>query len=111
MATPYSAMSLVELKKVAQTRNIKMYYTKKRAELIQLLSMKELPASYMIEKLTIVELRDEAKKKGMRGFWKLSRDELVSLLYPTGGLSPNQQNDNTETHEYPQPDNSSDVGV
>ena len=111
MATPYSTMSLVELKKVAQTRNIKMYYTKKRAELIQLLSMKELPMSFTIEKLTIVELRDEAKKKGMRGFWKLSRDELVALLYPTGGLRSNQQNDNTEADEHPQADNSSDVRV
>jgi hypothetical protein len=104
-------MSLVELKKVAQTRNIKMYYTKKRAELIQLLSMKELPMSFTIEKLTIVELREEAKKKGMRGFWKLSRDQLVELLYPNGGLPADQQDKNTETHENPQPDNCSDVRV
>ena len=101
-------MSLVELKKVAQTRSIKMYYTKKRAELIQLLSMKELPVSFVIEKLTIVELRDEAKAKGMRGFWKLSREQLVQLLYP---LPANEQNDNTQANEQPQPDNTCDVGV
>lgn len=108
MSTPYHAMSLVELKKVAQTRSIKMYYTKKRAELIQLLSMKELPASFVIEKLTIVELREEAKAKGMRGFWKLSRDQLVQLLYP---LATNQQNHNTQAHEQPQSEDTCDVGV
>lgn len=111
MSTPYSTMSLVELKKVAQTRSIKMYYTKKRAELIQLLSMKELPASFKIEKLTIMELREEAKKKGMRGFWKLTRDQLVELLYPNGGLPSDQQNNDTQKHENPQPDHCGDVGV
>lgn len=79
-------MSLVQLKQLAKTRRIKMYYTKKRIELIHLLSMHDLPDSFKIEKLTIVELRDQAKKKGMRGFWKLSRDDLVNLLYPTGEL-------------------------
>lgn len=77
-------MSLVELKQVAKTRRIKMYYTKKRVELIRLLSMPELPDSYKIEKLTILQLREQAKERGMRGFWKLSRDELVKVLYPLG---------------------------
>lgn len=75
-------MSLVELKQVAKTRRIKMYYTKKRVELIRILSMPELPESFLIEKLTIVKLRQQAKEKGLRGFWGLSRDELVNLLYP-----------------------------
>ena len=79
-------MSLVELKQVAKTRHIKMYYTKKRVELIRLVSMAELPDSFKIEKLTILQLREQAKQKGLRGFWKLSRDELVGLLYPTGEL-------------------------
>ena len=79
-------MSLVELKQVAKTRHIKMYYTKKRVELIRLVSMAELPDSFKIEKLTILQLREEAKQKGLRGFWKLSRDDLVGLLYPTGEL-------------------------
>lgn len=82
----YHTMSLVELKQVAKTRRIKMYYTKKRVELIRLLSMPELPDSYKIEKLTILQLREQAKERGMRGFWKLSRDELVKVLYPTGEL-------------------------
>lgn len=80
------SLSLVELKQLAKTRRIKMYYTKKRIELIRLLSMPDLPDSFKIEKFTIVQLRDQAKEKGMRGFWKLSRDELVNLLYPTGEL-------------------------
>lgn len=74
-------MSLVELKQVAKTRHIKMYYTKKRIELIRLVSMAELPESFKIEKLTIVQLRKQAKEKGMRGFWSLSRDDLIGLLY------------------------------
>ena len=82
----YHSMSLVELKQVAKTRRIKMYYTKKRIELIRLLSMPELPDTYKIEKLTILQLREQAKERGMRGFWKLSRDELVKVLYPTGEL-------------------------
>jgi hypothetical protein len=83
----YHSMSLVELKQVAKTRRIKMYYTKKRVELIRLLSMPELPDSFKIEKLTILQLREQAKERGMRGFWKLSRDELVKVLYPSGELS------------------------
>lgn len=79
-------MSLVELKRVAQGHRIKMYYTKKRHELIRLLSMPELPDTFKIEKLTIVELRHHAKEKGLRGFWGLSRDDLVNLLYPNGQL-------------------------
>jgi len=85
----YDTMSLVELKQVAKTRRIKMYYTKKRHELIRLLSMPDLPDSYKIEKFTIVQLREYAKEKGLRGFWGLSRDELVDLLYPGGTLSHN----------------------
>jgi hypothetical protein len=105
-------MSLVELKKVAQTRSIKMYYTKKRTELIQLLTMKELPASFVIEKFTILELRAEAKKRGMRGFWKLTRDQLVALLYPDGTLgTTNQQDHNSHKDEDPQSDDTDDVRV
>ena len=79
-------MSIVELKQLAKSRHIKMYYTKKRVELIRLLSMSDLPDSFKIEKLTIVQLRQQAKLKGLRGFWGLSRDSLVALLYPDGTL-------------------------
>lgn len=75
-------LSLVELKKLAAVRRIKQYYIMKRLQLIQLLSMPELPESFKIEKLTIHQLREQAKQKGIRGFWSLHRDDLVRLLYP-----------------------------
>lgn len=101
-------MSLVELKQVAKTRRIKMYYTKKRAELIQLLSMPELPDSFKLEKLTIVELREEAKTRGLRGFWGLSRENLLKLLYPDGQLCKNidketENSQDAEKSKDPQP--------
>ena len=112
----YDSMSLVELKQVAKTRRIKMYYTKKRVELIRLMTMTELPDSFKIEKLTILQLRDKAKQKGMRGFWKLSRDELVNLLYPTGELRDNidkedKNSDDTQQHSDPQSYDSNEVRV
>jgi hypothetical protein len=42
----YSALSLVDLKKVAKDRKIKQYYVKKRDELITLLRMETLPFKY-----------------------------------------------------------------
>lgn len=101
-------MSLVELKQIAKNRRIKMYYTKKRVELIQLLSMAELPDSFALEKLTIKELRDQAKVKGLRGFWSLHRDDLLTLLYPNGHLRNDVQkkpedSEYTEQSKDPQP--------
>ena len=90
----YTTMSIIELKKHAQARKIKQYYTMKRLPLIQLLSMTELPMSFKIEKMTIHDLRDEARRKGVRGFWSLHRNDLVALLYPSTqqeGENPNQQ--------------------
>jgi hypothetical protein len=107
----YNTMSLVELKQVAKTRHIKMYYTKKRVELIRLVSMPELPDSFKIEKLTILQLREQAKQKGLRGFWKLSRDELVGLLYPTGELrdqvdKEDKNSNNSHQDKNPETENS-----
>jgi hypothetical protein len=45
--------------------------------------MNELPRSFIVEKMTIGELREEAKRKGLRGFWTLRREQLVQLLFPT----------------------------
>lgn len=109
-------MSLVELKQLAKARRIKMYYTKKRIELIRLLSMPDLPDSYKIEKLTIVQLREQATKKGLRGFWKLSRDELVDLLYPNGTLANNiheesKISNHTDKNENQKSNQPSDVRV
>lgn len=109
-------MSIVELKQVAKTRRIKMYYTKKRVELIRLLSMPDLPDAYKIEKLTIVQLREKATEKGMRGFWKLSREELVNLLYPAGTLTDNiheesKISNHTNEDENEKSDQPGDIGV
>jgi hypothetical protein len=78
----YTTLSLVELKQHAKGRKIKQYYIMKRVQLIQLLSLNELPKALIIEKMTIGELREEARRKGLRGFWALRRDALVSLLFP-----------------------------
>ena len=78
-------MSLAELKQVARDRTpkIKMYYTKPRAKLIELLMMEKLPESFIIEKKTIHQLRKEAQAKNLPNIWNLKRGELMELLYPT----------------------------
>lgn len=84
-------MSLIELKQAAKEHRprIKQYYIKPRLELIQLLSMAVFPESLRIEKLTIAELRKEAKAKGIHSnIWNLRKMELVELLYP----SPQEDN-------------------
>ena len=77
-----SQKSLVELKQLAKGRRIKQYYIMKRHQLIHILALPELPESFRREKLTIHELREEAKRKGIRGFWSLHREDLLNLLYP-----------------------------
>lgn len=104
-------MSLVELKQVAKVRRIKQYYIMKRHQLILLLSMNELPASFKIEKLTIHQLREEAKQKGIRGFWTLRRDQLVDLLYPTPPNKENNNDDDPEKHGDPEANHPDEVGV
>lgn len=92
-----STLSLVDLKKQAKGRRIKQYYIMKRVQLIQLLSLPELPTSFVLEKLTIQQLRDEAKSKGIRGFWTLSRGDLLTLLHPDPTLGGNKdQRDNAD---------------
>ena len=81
-ATILSSLSLVDLKQLAKGRRIKQYYIMKRHQLIQLLGLSELPESFRREKLTIQELREEAKRKGIRGFWSLHREALLDILYP-----------------------------
>ena len=102
------SLSLVELKQLAKERRIKQYYIMKRAQLIQLLSMKELPEALRVEKMTIHELREEAKRRGMRGFWALRRDKLVQTLFPEHHVqetaaNQNEKNEsNTDKHDDPQ---------
>jgi hypothetical protein len=83
----YAGMSLVELKQQAKGRRIKQYYIMKRQQLIEILTVGELPLSMKIEKYTIHELRDMAKAKGIRGFWGLHRNQLVDLLFPDKSAS------------------------
>jgi hypothetical protein len=81
----YHSMTLPELKEQAKNHvpKIKHYYIKTRLELIKLLTMDTLPDSFRIEKLTIQQLRDEARNKGLPNIWKLRRNELIDLLYPS----------------------------
>ncbi len=74
-------MSLIELKQLAKTKKIKQYYIKKRVELIELLTLEELPFKYRLEKMTITEMRMLAKERGMRGFWSLSKSQLSEKLF------------------------------
>ena len=81
----YHSMSLADLKQVARDRTpkIKKYYIIPRAKLIELLTMEQLPESFIIEKKTIHELRKEAQAKNLPNIWNLKRGELMELLYPT----------------------------
>lgn len=95
-------MSRVELIKAAKNHNppIKQYYIKSRLELIRLLTMKELPETYILEKKTLAQLRKEATEKGHKNIWKLKKAELMELLYPSP--QKNDKNDNhAEKHDDP----------
>jgi hypothetical protein len=76
----------------------------KRADLIEILTMKELPFKYTLEKMTITEMRMLAKERGMRGFWSLSKSQLSDKLF----ASHNEKKDNGEAseHEDPEDENS-----
>ena len=108
-------LSLPELKQIACARHIKQYYILKRADLIHLLTLPELPASYRIEKMTIHELRDEAKKRNLRGFWGLRRERLVGLLFPEVQDTTPKQNEEdereTQEHHDPEEHDPKEVGV
>ena len=99
----YHEMSLVELKQAAKEHRprIKQYYIKSRIELIQLLSMTELPDSYRIAKLTIADLRKQAKERGIPvKIWNLRKKELLELLYPSS--QENDKNDDSgKKHDDP----------
>ena len=78
----YHLLEYSELKQEAKQRRIKMYYTMRKALLIQLLSMKELPEQYIVEKKRIGELKMEARARGIPQAYMLPRQTLVELLYP-----------------------------
>lgn len=102
----YSAMSLLDLKRAAKGRGIKLYYIRPKEELIQLLSLPELPIELQLQKKTIRQLRQEAKAKGLTGFWGLSRGELLTRLYPDQ-QAPAHKNEKNERHtdEHDDPQN------
>ena len=90
----YSRLSLPELKVIAKTRRIKQYYILKKNVLVDLLTMPELPPSYILEKRTVKSLRDQAKAQGIVRYSKMSRDTLIARLFP-----PNQDIGETTPHE------------
>lgn len=107
------SMSLIELKKLAKehTPKIKQYYIKSRVELIQILSMKELPESFRIEKLTIAELRKEAKARNLGvNIWNMRKKDLLELLYPST-QKEDKNNKNCQEHNDPQKGECEDVRV
>jgi hypothetical protein len=88
----------------------------KRAQLIELLTLAELPQSFKVEKMTIHQLRDEAKKKNIKGIWGLKREQLVDILFPKNvdKAAPDQdEQDQGKTQEHHDPDNHNpeNVGV
>jgi hypothetical protein len=90
----YHKLSLIDLKHIARDHNppIKHYYIKSRIELIRILSLKEFPQSFILQKKTIAELRKEALEKGHKNIWKFKKAQLVELLYPSS--QEDDQNDN-----------------
>lgn len=101
----YSAMSLVDLKRVAKGRRIKLYYVMPKDELVRLLSLPELPMELQLQKKTIRQLRQEAKARNLSGFWGMSRGMLLDLLYPNqqGPSDKNQKNEgHADKHDAPQ---------
>ena len=110
----YHSMSLVDLKKVARDlpkeRKIKQYYIKSRHELIQLLTMTELPKQMRIDKLTLAELRKEAREKGIPQLWTYRRNQLCEILYPST-QEQNQNNNDGKKHGNPEQGESENVRV
>jgi hypothetical protein len=82
----YNKMYLADLKLIAKTRRIKMYYVKTKDELVTLLNMPELPQAMKVEKMTIHQLRKEARARNIAGFWSLRRGDLVKLLFPAEAI-------------------------
>ena len=109
MSTSIETMSLIELKKLAKTKKIKQYYIMKRAELIELLMMEELPFKLRLQKMTISEMRAIAKQRGMRGFWSLSKDQLCDRLF--GSHDEKKDDSETSEHEDPKYKDSDEVRV
>lgn len=115
----FNTMSLMALKKLAKGRRIKQYYILPKAKLVELLSLPELPRKYTIEKMTIVELRETAKERGLRGFWSLNKEDLTRTLFPKDDdaieNAPTHQKKENDSqageHEEPEEKNADEVRV
>lgn len=109
-----STMSLIELKRAAKGRGIKMYYILPKDELARLLALPELPLEMRLQKKTIRQLRQEAKERKLTGFWGLSRGELLERLYSDQQGTPNKNEKNqgnADKHDDPEEHNPEEVGV
>ena len=72
-----------------------------RLELLKRLTMVDVPEVYLVEKMTIQELRSEAKKRGhTKGVWRLLRAELIELLFPSS-KKDNEDDDGGKKHNNP----------
>lgn len=91
-----NALPLASLKKMAKDRRIKQYYILPKARLVELLSMAELPSRYKIEKMTIIELREVARQRDLRGFWNLNKHQLTRMLFPENDDAV----ENTTSHQH-----------
>ncbi len=104
----YAEMSLIELKQIAKTRRyIKKYYVLSKQELVDILSLSEPPLEMKLAKMTIRSLREEATRRGLHGFWGMSRAQLLQLLYPAGQdkAAPNKNEENeSHTNEHNDPE-------
>lgn len=102
LANTMEALSLAELKQMARdhTPKIKHYYIKSKSELIALMSTDDFPQHMIVEKMTIHDLRLEARNRGLTNVWNLRRNDLVQALYPS--TDENDKNDNhAEKHNDP----------
>ena len=117
--TELNALSLMSLKKIAKGRRIKQYYILPKTKLVELLSLPDLPQKYKIEKMTVVELRETAKERGLRGFWGLNKEDLTRALFPKdddtieNAATHQEKKNNGEASEHQQPkeENTNDIGI
>lgn len=95
-----NSLPLSALKKMVVQRGIKLkqYYILPKAKLVELLSMPEIPLKYRIEKMTIIQLRELAQQRDLRGFWGLNKDQLIRMLFPEDDVDA-VENAATHRHE------------
>jgi hypothetical protein len=109
----FRELSLLELKQYIKHNNIKIkhYYIMKREQLIELLSMSELPEEMKMDKITIIQLRAMAKERGIRGIWTLNREALMNVLFREAANKNQKNKDDADKHDDPQEHYSENVRV